>query len=111
MMLRHALAAIAAAFALFAGNAQAQVDEEAAQALAKKSGCFKCHAVDRKKDGPSFQTTAAKYKDKSDAVDRLFKHVTTRPTIEVEGEKEEHVAVKSTDEREIKNLINWILSR
>jgi cytochrome c len=110
MMVRHALIAAAAAFTLFAGNAQA-VDEVSAQALAKKSGCFKCHAVDRKKDGPSFQTTAAKYKGKADAVDTLFKHVTTRPTIEVEGEKEEHVAVKTTDEDEIKNLINWILSQ
>jgi cytochrome c len=110
-MLRHTLTAAAAACAFFAGGAQAQVDEEAAQALAKKSGCFKCHAVDRKKDGPSFQTTAAKYKDKADAVDHLVKHVTTRPTIEVEGEKEEHVAVKTTDAGEIKNLVNWILSR
>ena len=53
------LAAVAA-LSLSAG-AQAAVDAEAAQALMKKSDCFKCHAADKDKKGPAFQKTAAKY--------------------------------------------------
>ena len=34
------------------------------EAIAKKNNCLKCHAVDKKKDGPSFQETAKKYKGK-----------------------------------------------
>jgi hypothetical protein len=37
-------------------------DDAAAEALMKKSGCFKCHSVDKKKDGPAFQETAKKLK-------------------------------------------------
>ena len=33
--------------------AQAAIDKDAAQALAKKNDCFKCHAVDKTKKGPS----------------------------------------------------------
>ena len=99
----------AAAFALSAG-AHAAVDADAAQALMKKSDCFKCHAVDKKKDGPSFKETAKKYKDKPDAVDKLVKHMTTKPMIEVDGKKEEHKALKSTDPAEVKNVADWILS-
>ena len=47
-------------------------DADAAQALIKKSDCGKCHAVDKKKDGPSFKETAAKYKGKPDAEARAL---------------------------------------
>jgi cytochrome c len=32
-------------------------DADAAQALLKKNDCLKCHALDKKKDGPSFKET------------------------------------------------------
>lgn len=108
-MSRKVLIAAAAALSLLAANAQA-VDEEAAMALAKKSKCTKCHSVDKKKDGPAYKETAAKYKGKADAVDKLYTHLTTSPMVEVEGKKEEHTALKAKDD-EIKNLIAWILSR
>lgn len=108
-MVKQALMVAAAAIALFAMNAQAQVDEEAAKALARKAKCTKCHSPDKKKDGPSYKETAAKYKGKADAVDKLYTHLTTGPTIEVDGKKEEHTIVKASD-AEIKNLIGWILS-
>ncbi len=38
-----------------ASVSNAQVDDEAALALMKKSGCFKCHSVDKKKDGPPYR--------------------------------------------------------
>jgi len=110
MKLLHALTASAAALLLLSGPATA-VDEDAAKALAKKSGCLKCHAVDKKKDGPSFKETAAQYKGKADAVDKLFKHVTTSPTIKVDGKEETHENVKSKNEADIKNLVAWILAQ
>ena len=90
--------------------AHAAPDADAAQALMRKSDCFKCHAVDKKKDGPAFKEVAKKYKGKSDAEDKLVKHVTTSPTIEVDGKKEEHRAIKTKDAGEIKNAVQWILS-
>lgn len=96
------------------GLAQAQaVDVAAAEALAKKSNCTKCHAVDKKKDGPSYKETAAKYKGKgkADAEARLIKHLTTSPKVKIDGVEEEHQAVKSKDEAEIRNLARYVLSR
>jgi len=91
--------------------AQAAVDEEAAQALLKKSDCFKCHAIDKKKDGPPYKEVAKKYMGKADAEAKLVKHITTKPMIEIDGKKEEHKAIKSSDPAEIKNAVQWILTR
>jgi cytochrome c len=90
--------------------AYAAPDADAAQALMKKSDCLKCHAIDKKKDGPSFKEVAKKYKGKADAEDKLVKHITTGPTIEIDGVKEEHKKIKSTDAAEIKNVVQWMLS-
>jgi cytochrome c len=96
------LIATAPAFAL---------DADAAQALAKKSNCTKCHSVDKKKEGPPYKETATKYKGKADAEQKLFTHLTTGPKVKVDGKEEEHTMVKSKDEAEIKNLIAYILSQ
>ncbi|MDH3459840.1 MAG: c-type cytochrome [Burkholderiaceae bacterium] len=87
------------------------VDVDAAKALAKKSNCTKCHAVDKKKDGPSFKETAAKYKGKADAEEKLYTHLTTNPMVKVDGNEEEHDNLKAKDEAEIRNVIAYILSR
>jgi cytochrome c len=86
-------------------------DAAAAQALLKKSDCLKCHAVDKKKDGPAFKETAAKYKGKADAEEKLIKHITTAPKVKVDGKEEEHAVIKSTKPDEIKNVVQWILSQ
>ena len=105
-------AACALAFgAMFASQLAHAVDEDAAQALAKKSNCTKCHSVDKKKDGPSYKETAAKYKGKPDAEQKLFTHLTTSPKFKVDGKEEEHASPKTKDEAEIKNLVAYILSR
>jgi len=100
----------AAALALAAAHARAQ-DVGAAEALTKKSGCMKCHSVSAKKDGPSFKETAAKYKGKPDAEAALYKHLTTNPTIKIDGKEEKHESPKTKDEAEIRNLVGWVLSR
>jgi cytochrome c len=93
-----------------ASFAYAAVDADAAQALLKKSDCFKCHAIDKKKDGPAYKEVAKKYKGKADAEDKLTKHITLKPMIEIDGKKEEHKAIKSTDAAEIKNVVQWMLA-
>lgn len=91
--------------------ARAEVDVDAAQALAKKNNCFKCHAVDKKKDGPSYKEIAAKYKGKADAEQKLYIHLTTNPKVKVDGKEEEHTALKTKQEDEIRNVVRWILMR
>jgi len=104
---------IAVIFALVLGSpvvAQAQ-DTAAAEALMKKSGCFKCHSVTAKKDGPSYKSVAEKYKGKADAEATLVKHITTGPMVKIEGKEERHEIIKSKDDKEIKNVVSYILSR
>ncbi len=105
--------AIAAVGALFSATpALAAPDADAAQALAKKSGCLKCHAVDKSKKGPSFQKTAAKWKGKADAEAKLIDNITKAPKVKFEdGTEEEHKVVDSKDQKEIKNLVQWVLAQ
>jgi cytochrome c len=105
------IAVAAGAAAIWAGSAHAAVDEAAAQALMRKSGCLKCHSVTAKKDGPSFKSTAERLKGKPDAHAELYKHLTTHPMVKVEGKEERHAALKTTNDAEINNVIEYILSR
>ena len=89
----------------------AEPDGDAAQALAKKSNCLKCHSIDKKKDGPAFKVTAEKYKGKAEAEDKLVKHITTGPMVKIDGKEEEHEIVKSKSDPEVLNLVRWIISR
>jgi len=104
-------AALVSVALAFSGGAAFAIDADAAQALAKKSGCFKCHAVDKDKKGPSFAKTSAKLKGKADALDEVIKVITTSPKVKFDdGSEEEHKAVKSDNKDEVKNLAEWILS-
>lgn len=93
-----------------AGHAFA-VDEAAAESLARKSGCFKCHAIEKKKDGPPYKEIAGKWKGKPDAEQKLTTHVTTAPKVKIDGKEEEHEQLKSKDPGDVKNVVQWILSR
>lgn len=86
-------------------------DDAAAEALARKSGCFKCHAIDKKKDGPPYKEIAAKWKGKGDAEQKLSAHITSSPKVKIDGKEEEHEQLKSKDPGEVKNVVQWILSR
>jgi cytochrome c len=102
--------AAAAVAMILSANAFA-VDADAAQALARKSDCLKCHSVDKKKNGPPYKEVAAKYKGKADAEQTLYVHLTTNPKIKVDGNEEEHIGLKTKNEADIRNVIQWILSR
>jgi cytochrome c len=90
----------------------AAVDADAAQALAKKNDCFKCHAMDKTKKGPSIRKIAAKYKGKPDGQEKAIKNITTGPKVKLEdGTEEEHKIIDTKDQAQIKNLVDWILSQ
>ncbi|MEW5881801.1 MAG: c-type cytochrome [Pseudomonadota bacterium] len=88
------IAAIAAAGILMTGAASAD------EALAKKSGCLACHAIDKKKMGPAFKESAAKYKGKADAQATVVAKLKAG---------KEHPAVKASDE-DLEKLAKWVLS-
>ena len=85
-------------------------DEAAARDLAQSSGCFKCHGVDKKKDGPALRDVAAKYKGAADAETKLIYHVTSGEMVKFDdGHEEHHKKVKTNSPSETRNLVQWIL--
>ena len=96
---------------LFSPLATAAVDASAAQALAKKEGCLKCHAIDKKKEGTPLKEISAKYKGKADAHEKILHQMTAGEKVKfADGTEEEHKVIKTKDKAEINNLIAWILS-
>jgi cytochrome c len=91
-------------------NPALAADEAAAMQLLKDSKCIKCHAVDKKKDGPSYKEVAAKFKGRADAEAELTRHVTVKSKVKYDGLEEDHDVVKTRDSAKIKNLVDWILS-
>lgn len=108
--LHKLIVAIALAFALSPAIAQS-VNEDAATALAKAGGCFRCHSVDKAKKAPSYKRIAAKYKGK-DGEAALVKHLSGAQKVKVEdGGDEEHEPPPAKDKADLLNLVRWILSR
>lgn len=61
-----ALLVVSAVLAQVTGTPAAKAPQPQALALetlAKKSGCFECHSVDKKVVGPAYRDVAARYKD------------------------------------------------
>ena len=107
------LAGFAALFISFQSVA-AGVDADAAKALAKSNDCFKCHAIDKTKKGPSYKKIAAKYKDKdrTEAREKMIKNITTAPKVKLEdGTEEEHKIIDTKDPKKLQNLVEWILAQ
>ena len=103
----YILASIALSVLATAGWA---ADEDAARAVARQNNCFKCHGVDKKKDGPAWKEVAAKYKGKPEAEEKLIHHITSGEKAKFDdGHEEDHKIIKASP-TETKNLIDWILS-
>ena len=103
---------VAGAMLFIAAPASAEVDEAAAKALAKRNDCFKCHAIDKTKKGPSYKKIAAKYKGKPDGEEKAIKNMTQGLKVKLEdGTEEEHKIIDTKDPKELKNIAQWILSR
>jgi len=69
--------------------------------LAKKAGCIKCHAVDKKKEGPAFQDSAKKFKAEADPAAAMYKSITNRSG--------EHPELKASPD-DIKAVLSWVTS-
>lgn len=106
--------AVALAGALSWSSVSAAPDVEAAKALARQNNCFKCHSVEKEKDGPAWKKVAQEYKDKPDAEARLIHHITSGEKAKFpDGHEEEHKIVQTSppdDNAQIRNLVDWILS-
>jgi cytochrome c len=100
-----ALAAPAAALAMALAAAPVQADE----ALAAKSGCLACHAVDKKVVGPSYKEVAAKYRGDKAAQAKLEKKV-KEGGVGVWGQIPMPPNTQVKDE-DIKKLVAWVLSQ
>jgi cytochrome c len=89
----------------------AAVDAGAAQALAKKNDCTKCHAPDKTKKGPSYKKIAAKYKEKKLTEKDAIKQMTEGKKVKLEdGTEEDHKIIDTKDPKELSNMAQWILS-
>jgi len=112
--LRFALTTMAAGAVLLIAPAAQAFDEEAAKALARENNCFKCHAVSKDKDGPAYKKVAEKFRGKPGAEERLIQHITSGEKAKFpDGHEEPHKIVKTDpahDMKQIKNLVDWILS-
>lgn len=91
--------------------AEDAMDADAAQALARKGNCFKCHAIDKMKDAPSFKEIASRHKDKVAAEAALVTYLKTGPKVQIDGRQEDHEIVKTKSDAEVLNLVRYILSR
>ena len=97
----------------FSVTAMAADDDGAEfKAILKKNDCFKCHAIDKTKKGPSYKKIAAKYKGKqAEGEEKMIKNITTGPKVKLEdGTEEEHKIIDITDKAELKKLVDWILT-
>jgi len=109
------LAVTAALAGLFAApGAALAADEEAAKELARANNCFKCHAINKDKDGPAWSKVAEKMRGKPNAQDRLVEHITSGEMAKFpDGHEEKHKVIETDppkDMAKIKNLVDWILS-
>jgi len=105
-------AASACAAALLLSQTAYGFDADAAMAMAKRSGCFKCHAIDKDKDGPAYQKVAQKYKDNPEAEQKLFDHLTIEKVVKMpDGTEDTHKTLRTKDLDAIKNLVQWLLAQ
>lgn len=104
------VSALAGGVLLFSMPALAVVDAVAAKKLARADSCLRCHAVEKKKEGPSYQSIAYKYKGNPEAGATIFKHLTSGEMVKLsDGHSENHKVAKAKTDDEVKNLIAWIL--
>jgi cytochrome c len=105
--MRITMTFLAAVAATLAAGAHA-ADAGKAEALAKTSGCFACHTVDKKLVGPGFKEIADKYRKDKNAEAGLAKKVK-------EGGKGVWGDIPMTPnahvkDEDIKAMVQWILS-
>lgn len=107
---RFAMLGLFSALLMNVTTASALSDDEV-KSLMKKNNCFKCHAENKAKDGPSYKEVAEKNRGKPDIEAKFYKRVTSYEKVEIKGKQEDHEPLKTKDDAEIKAVVQWILSR
>lgn len=112
--------ALAAGFLLAIGTVNASpMNVDRATEVAQDSKCFKCHGVDKKKDGPAWKDVAAKYRDAKwtgahkpgEDKATVIHHITSGEEVKFEdGHKEEHKKLKVDNDAEVNGFAEWLLS-
>ena len=101
--MKHTMIATAAgiAAALFQTAAMARkVDAQWAKAEAKEHGCLNCHDIDKKKAGPAWQDSAAKFNGKSAAdLSAAIKATPAHGNV-----------LKKTSDKDLNLMAEWILT-
>jgi len=105
-------AAVTSTLLAFSLNASAAVDVDGAKELARANNCFKCHGIDKEKDGPSWKKVAEKYRGKPDAKAKLVHHITSGEKAKFpDGHEEDHKNIQGKAPADkIDNLVDYILS-
>jgi cytochrome c len=101
-------AALATAAGLTLASGAYAADPKAAEALAKSSGCFACHSIDKKVVGPAYKDVAAKYRNKKGVEAALIQKVKAGGKGawgDIPMPPNSHV--KDAD---IKTIVQWVLS-
>jgi cytochrome c len=94
---------VTASALMMAGQAAAN------EALAKKSGCFACHSVDKKVLGPGFKDIAAKYKGDKAAEGKLVAKVKDGGS-GVWGPMPMPANSPQVKDADIQSIVKWIMS-
>lgn len=100
------MAVAAAGSLMIAGYASA---DDAAQALAQKSGCLACHSVDKKVLGPAYKDVAAKYKGDKTAEAKLVEKV-KKGGSGTWGPIPMPANSPHVKDEDIKTIVHWVLS-
>lgn len=105
--------ALAVAFAAsLSAPASAAMSDADVEPYLKKAGCFKCHAMDKTKKGPSYKKIAEKMRSKPDGEALVIKNLTTSPKVKLEdGTEEDHKEVETKDKGDLKTIAKWIMTR
>jgi cytochrome c len=103
---------LAMVFAALGPHASAwALDTAAAEQILQDNKCTKCHAVDRKKDGPAYRDVAAKFRGQADAVTKVIHHMTSGEKVKFpDGHEETHKKVKLSNPDDLKALATWLLA-
>lgn len=108
MKMHFTLPLITAGLLAMASTAALAVDAAAARALASKSACLACHAVDKKLVGPSYKDVAAKHKGQADALEKVAARIKSGGA-GVYGPVPMPAQAQLKDD-ELKLLAGWILA-
>jgi cytochrome c len=106
-----ALACLSAS-ALFTPAAASAADADAAAQMLRHNACFRCHAADKEKNGPTWPQISARYHSRPNAEQRLIHYLSTpgQTAQFADGREAYHKVLPTSDAEALNNVAQWILS-